>query len=136
VSLACFLGITRRELLLQYADFLTEVEERMMIQQQQQQSSSSSVSPSRRTWIKPLWNVFHSEKNGKYFRQLLDTYVMEEGSGISGSFRNSNSSNNNKKERKYTYSIKEVILKSMEGMSDETLDQLISKHVPNSSNNL
>jgi len=58
--------INRRELLTIYAEFC-QVEHQKRLISLTKLSSGKSSPPSRRMYIKPLWNLFHSEKRGKFF---------------------------------------------------------------------
>lgn len=84
-SHAC-VGKSRREILSQYSQYARK--EELEIGRR-----------IRHTLIKPVMNLFHSEPNGKLFRQLIDTHMKDE-----------------------HCTIDQVILRAAECLSDRTLD--------------
>lgn len=147
------IGLTRRELLNAYALYCEEDEKRQQARRESFLTSNASstntidadsfVAPNRRMYIKPLWNLFHSEKNGKVFRQLLDEYIQTSHSSSSTTTNNMHNmtmipgkKKRNLNSQGYAYTTKEVICKAMECLSEDVLDQPISSHLPSSSNSI
>ena len=78
---------TRRYILDQYIEYATSQElllskslaqsqSQLHCQRDQGQERGRNIQQLRNSLIKPLWNIFYKEKNGKFFRQKLSELLL------------------------------------------------------------